>query len=122
MRHLIKHQVNTGLLHLGMFTDRQLMPAALLVLTAVGVMVMGGSVMFRMVVAAGLLLPVGAMVMDNLSGQLLQTQVRAWLDFRQRAGVYEPGGGDTAVPYVLGEDEHSVRGASSTDLEAIFES
>lgn len=123
MRHVIRHQVNTGVLHLGLFTDKQLMPAALLVLTAVGVLVMGGSLLVRMIAAAALVLPVGAMVLDNLSGQLLQTQLRAWRDFRQRRGVYEPGAGQSAVAYVLAEDaNHIVHGASSSELEAIFES
>ena len=44
MVHPIRHQVNSRVLHKGLFTDEQLMPAAILVLLAVGVAYTAASV------------------------------------------------------------------------------
>ena len=105
MLHPIRHQVNSRVLHKGLFTDEQLMPAAILVLLAVGVAYTAGTVVLGVIGAAVFLLPVGAMIIDNRTGQLLHGQVAAWLAYRRSVGVYDPGAGDSAVGYELQADE-----------------
>ena len=75
MVHPIRHQVNSRVLHKGLFTDEQLMPAAILVLLAVGVAYTAGSVAVGVIAAAVFLVPVGAMIIDNRAGQLLHGHV-----------------------------------------------
>ena len=66
MRHRIKHHVNRPVLHMGMFTDAQMLPAAGLFALAAGwFYAVGGPLVARTVVSALLLLPVGVMVVDN---------------------------------------------------------
>jgi len=105
MLHPIRHQVNSRVLHKGLFTDEQLMPAAILVLLGVGVAYTAGSVALGVIAAAVFLLPVAAMIIDNRAGQLLHGQVRAWLGYRRSVGVYDPGGGDNAIGYELLADD-----------------
>lgn len=105
MVHPVRHQVNSRVLHKGLFTDEQLMPAAILVLLAVGVAYTAGSVAVGLIAAAILLLPVGAMILDNRAGQLLHGKLTAWLAYRRRAGIYDAGGGDSAIGYELLADD-----------------
>lgn len=123
MVHPIRHQVNTRVLHKGLFTDEQLMPAAILVLLAVGVAYTAGSVALGAIAAAVFLLPVGGMILDNRAGQLLHGHARAWLAYRRCVGVYDPGAGDTAVGYELLPDEGAVLAAAAptpADLQAVL--
>jgi len=113
MLHPIRHQVNSRVLHKGLFTDEQLMPAAILVLLAVGVAYTAGSVAVGMIAGAVFLLPVAAMIIDNRTGQLLHGQVAAWLAYRRAVGVYDPGAGDTAVGYELLADENALLAAGA---------
>ncbi len=113
MVHLIRHQVNSRVLHKGLFTDEQLMPAAILVLLAVGVAYTAASVAVGVIAGAIFLLPVGAMIMDNRAGQLLHGHIAAWLAYRRAVGVYDPGAGDRAVGYELRADEDAVLAAAA---------
>jgi hypothetical protein len=101
MVHPIRHQVNSRVLHKGLFTDEQLMPAAILVLLAVGVAYTAGSVAVGVIAAAVFLLPVGAMIIDNRAGQLLHSHVASWLAYRHKVGMYDPGAGNSAIGYEL---------------------
>ena len=122
MLHPIRHQVNSRVLHKGLFTDEQLMPAAILVLLAVGVAYTAGSVALGVIGAAVFLLPVGAMIIDNRTGQLLHGQVAAWLAYRRGVGVYDPGAGDSAVGYELQADESALLAGPPTagELRAVL--
>ena len=122
MLHPIRHQVNSRVLHKGLFTDEQLMPAAILVLLAVGVAYTAGSVALAVIGAAVFLLPVGAMIIDNRTGQLLHGQVAAWLAYRRGVGVYDPGAGDSAVGYELRADESALLAGPPTagELRAVL--
>jgi len=111
MLHPVRHHVNSRVLHRGLFTDEQLMPAAILVLLAVGVAYTAASVAVAVIAAAVLLLPVGAMILDNRAGRLLHGQLSAWLAYRRSAGVFDPGGGDHAIAYELLADEEALLAA-----------
>lgn len=111
MVHPVRHQVNSRVLHKGLFTDEQLMPAAILVLLAVGVAYTAGSVAVGLSAAAVLLLPVGAMILDNRAGQLLHGELTAWLAYRRSAGIYDAGGGDSAIGYELLADDEALLAA-----------
>ena len=113
MVHPIRHQVNSRVLHKGLFTDEQLMPAAILVLLAVGVAYTAASVALGVIAAAVFLLPVGAMIIDNRAGQLLHGHIAAWLAYRRAVGVYDPGAGDRAVGYELQADDDTVLAAGA---------
>ena len=122
MVHPIRHQVNSRVLHKGLFTDEQLMPAAILVLMAVGVAYTAGSVAVGVMAAAVFLLPVGAMIVDNRAGQLLHSHVASWLAYRRKVGMYDPGAGDSAVGYELLADGDSLLAAGPTpgELQAVL--
>lgn len=123
MVHPIRHQVNSRVLHKGLFTDEQLMPAAILVLLAVGVAYTAGSVALGAIAAALFLLPVAAMILDNRAGQLLHDHAKAWLSYRRGVGVYDPGAGDSAVGYELLADDEALLAAaapSPADLRAVL--
>jgi hypothetical protein len=113
MVHPIRHQVNSRVLHKGLFTDEQLMPAAILVLLAVGVAYTAASVTVAAIAAAVLLLPVGAMIIDNRAGQLLHGHIAAWLAYRRAVGIYDPGAGDRAVGYELHADDDAALAAGA---------
>ena len=113
MLHPIRHQVNSRVLHKGLFTDEQLMPAAILVLLAVGVAYTAASVAVALIAAAVFLLPVAAMILDNRAGQLLHGNARAWLAYRRSVGVYDPGAGDGAVGYELVLDDDALLAAGA---------
>jgi len=117
MLHPIRHQVNSRVLHKGLFTDEQLMPAAILVLLAVGVAYTAGTVVLGVIGAAVFLLPVGAMIIDNRTGQILHGQVVAWLEYRRKVGVYDPGAGDSAIGYELQADESALLAGPPTPAE-----
>jgi len=123
MLHPIRHQVNSRVLHKGLFTDEQLMPAAILVLLAVGVAYTAGSVEVGVAAAAVFLLPVAAMIIDNRAGQLLHGQIAAWLAYRRAVGMYDPGAGDSALGYELLADDDALRAAGAPtpgDLQAVL--
>jgi hypothetical protein len=123
MLHPIRHQVNSRVLHKGLFTDEQLMPAAILVLLAVGVAYTAGSVAVGVIAAAVLLLPVAAMIIDNRAGQLLHDQLRAWLAYRRSVGIYDAGGGDSAFGYELLPDDdvlHAACSATPGELQSVL--
>jgi hypothetical protein len=123
MVHPIRHQVNSRVLHNGLFTDEQLMPAAILVLLAVGVAYTAGTVAVGVIAAAVFLLPVGAMIIDNRAGQVLHGHAKAWLAYRRDVGMYDPGAGDSAVGYELLTDDDAllVAGAPTAgELQAVL--
>jgi hypothetical protein len=96
MRHRIKHHVNRPVLHLGLFTDAQMLPAAGVFTVAAGWFYAGGGpVMARSLVAAVLLLPVAVMVADNRVGGIVADQARAFVRWHRRAGIFEPGADET---------------------------
>jgi hypothetical protein len=105
MRHRIKHHVNRPVLHLGLFTDAQMLPAAGLVAVAAGWFYAGGGAMVaRSLAAAVLLLPVAVMVADNRVGGVVVDQARAFLRWHRRPGIFEPGA-EEAHGYELTVDE-----------------
>ena len=123
MVHPIRHQVNSRVLHRGLFTDEQLMPAAILVLLAVGVAYTAGSMAVGVIAAAVFLLPVGAMIIDNRAGQLLHSHVRAWLAYRRNVGVYDAGAGESAAGYQLLADDDALLAAGAPapgELQAVL--
>src|SRR3954452_2639865 len=108
MVHPIRHQVNSRVLHKGLFTDEQLMPAAILVLLAVGVAYTAASVAVGVIATAVFLLPVGTMIIDNRAGQLLHGQIAACLAYRRRVGIYDPGAGHRAAGCELLADDDAL--------------
>ena len=92
MRHRIKHHVNRPVLHMGMFTDAQMLPAAGLFTVAAGWLYAGGGALVgRALVAAVLLLPVAVMVVDNRVGGIVTERVAAYVRWHRQPGVFEPG-------------------------------
>jgi hypothetical protein len=95
VRHRIKHHVNRPVLHLGLFTDSQMLPAAGLVAVATGWLYAGDGVLVaRTALAAVLLLPVGVMVVDNRVGGIVLDRVRAFVHWHRRSGIFVPGAED----------------------------
>ena len=124
MVHPIRHQVNSRVLHKGLFTDEQLMPAAILVLLAVGVAYTAGSVAVGVIAAAVFLVPVGAMIIDNRAGQLLHGHVSVMARVpTQVSAMYDPGAGDSAVGYELLADDDALlaaRAPTAGELQAVL--
>jgi hypothetical protein len=125
MRHRIKHHVNRPVLHMGLFTDAQMLPAAGLFTLAAGWFYAGGGgVAGRAVVAAVLLLPVAVMAVDNRVGGIVVERVSAFVRWHRRPGIFEPGA-EEADGYELSvdaEDELVLERErlARVDLEAVF--
>jgi hypothetical protein len=125
MRHQIKHHVNRPVLHLGMFTDTQMLPAAGLFAVAAGWVYAGaGGLVSRTVVALVALLPAGVMVVDNRMGGIVVEQARAFVHWHRQPGIFTPGV-EGAEGYALTpDDEHQLALTRSrlerVDLEAAF--
>jgi hypothetical protein len=125
MRHRIKHHVNRPVLHMGLFTDAQMLPAAGLFTLAAGWFYAGGGgVVGRAVVAAVLLLPVAVMAVDNRVGGIVVERVSAFVRWHRRPGIFEPGA-EEADGYelsVAAEDELVLERErlARVDLEAVF--
>jgi hypothetical protein len=125
MRHRIKHHVNRPVLHMGLFTDAQMLPAAGLFTLAAGWFYAGsGGVVARAAVAAVLLLPVAVMAVDNRVGGMVVERVSAFVRWHRRPGIFEPGA-EEADGYELSvdaEDELVLERErlARVDLEAVF--
>jgi hypothetical protein len=125
MRHRIKHHVNRPVLHMGLFTDAQMLPAAGLFTLAAGWFYAGaGGVVGRAVVAAVLLLPVAVMAVDNRVGGIVVERVRAFVRWHRQPGIFEPGAAE-ADGYELSvdaEDELVLERErmARVDLETVF--
>jgi hypothetical protein len=125
MRHRIKHHVNRPVLHMGLFTDAQMLPAAGLFTLAAGWFYAGGGgVVGRAAVAAVLLLPVAVMAVDNRVGGIVVERASAFTRWHRRPGIFEPGA-EEADGYELSvdaEDELVLERErlARVDLEAIF--
>jgi hypothetical protein len=125
MRHRIKHHVNRPVLHMGLFSDTQMLPAAGLFALAAGWFYAGGGgLVARTVVAAVLLLPVGVMVVDNRVGGIVVDRVCAFVRWQRRPGIFAPGS-EAAQGYELsvdGEDRLVLERErlARVDLDAVF--
>jgi hypothetical protein len=125
MRHRIKHHVNRPVLHMGLFTDSQIVPAAGLLTLGAGWLYAGvGGLVVRALVAAVLLLPVGIMVVDNRVGGIVVERTLALLRWHRRPGVFAPGAHD-AGGYALAVDEQDLlvleqERRARVDLETVF--
>ena len=125
MRHRIKHHVNRPVLHMGLFTDAQMLPAAGLFTLAAGWFYAGGGgVVGRAAVAAVLLLPVAVMAVDNRVGGIVVERVSVFVRWHRQPGIFEPGA-DEADGYELSvdaEDELLLERErlARVDLEAVF--
>ena len=104
MRHRIRHHVNRPVLHFGLFTDAQMLPAAGLFALAAGWFYAGGGgLVARAMVTALLLLPVGVMVVDNRVGGLVVERARAFVRWYRQPGMFAPGA-EQAEGYALRVD------------------
>jgi hypothetical protein len=104
MRHRIKHHVNRPVLHMGLFTDAQMLPAAGLFTLAAGWLYAGGGgLVARTVMCALLMLPVGVMVVDNRVGGIVVDRVHALVRWYRESGIFAPGAQD-AEGYELSVD------------------
>jgi hypothetical protein len=125
MRHRIKHHVNRPVLHMGLFTDAQMLPAAGLFALAAGWFYAGGGgLVARTVLAALLLLPVGVMVVDNRVGGIVVDRVRAFVRWQRQPGIFAPGA-EEARGYELSVDAEDRlvlerERLARVDLEAAF--
>jgi hypothetical protein len=125
MRHRIKHHVNRPVLHMGLFTDAQMLPAAGLFALAAGWFYAGaGGVVGRSLVAALLLLPVAVMAVDNRAGGIVVERVRAFVRWHRQPGIFEPGA-EKADGYLLSVDVEDQlvlerERLAGVDLEAVF--
>ena len=125
MRHRIKHHVNRPVLHMGLFSDAQMLPAAGLFTLAAGWFYAGGGALVgRALVAAVLLLPVAVMVVDNHVGGIVRERVAALVRWHRQPGVFEPGA-EHAHGYRLSVDDEDQlllerERLGRVDLEAAF--
>lgn len=124
-RHRIKHHVNRPVLHIGLFSDAQMLPAVGLVALAAGWFYAGGGgLVARTIVAALILLPVGVMAVDNRAGGIVMERLTALGRWYRHGGVFTPG---PAQPegYALDIDEEDALvlerdRLARVDLEAVF--
>lgn len=125
MRHRIKHHVNRPVLHMGLFSDSQMLPAAGLFTLAAGWFYAGaGGVVGRSIVAGLLLLPVAVMAVDNRVGGIVVERVSAFVRWHRQPGIFEPGA-EEANGYELSvdaEDELVLERErlARVDLETVF--
>lgn len=125
MRHRIKHHVNRPVLHMGLFTDAQILPAAGLLTSGAGWLYAGvGPLVARAVVAAVVLLPAGVMVVDNRVGGMVVQWTLARLRWYRRPGVFTPGA-DDVCGYALTIDQQDLlvlerERRARVDLETVF--
>jgi hypothetical protein len=125
MRHRIKHHVNRPVLHMGLFTDAQMLPAAGVFTLAAGWLYAGaGGPAARVLVAALLLLPVGVTLVDNRVGGIVVEQTLAFVRWHRGPGVFAPGASDTPG-YELSVDEQDLvvlerERRARVDLETVF--
>jgi hypothetical protein len=125
VRHRIKHHVNRPVLHWGLFTDAQMLPASGLFAIGAGWLYAGsGGVLARALVTALVWLPVGVMVVDNRVGGVVVTRAQALVRWHRMPGVFDPGV-DDALGYELSLDAEDrlmlERDAKArVDLEAVF--
>lgn len=125
MRHRIKHHVNRPVLHMGLFHDAQMLPAAGLVTFAAGWLYAGaGGLVLRTLVAATILLPVGVMIVDNRVGGLVVGRVAALHRWYRQPGVFVPGAPQASGYELSGDDPDELRRQhdrlADVDLEAAF--
>jgi hypothetical protein len=125
VRHRIKHHVNRPVLHMGLFTDAQMLPAAGLFTLAAGWLYAGaGGVVGRSVVAALLLLPVAVMAVDNRVGGIVVERVSAFVRWHRQPGIYEPGAEEAdGYELIVDADDELVlerERLERVDLEAVF--
>lgn len=95
-RHRIRHQVHAGILHRGVLTDGQLIPAVVLAFLALGFMAGAGSIIVKLAGVGFCALVIAAMMVDNLTGGYLRSYVVTHTAYRRARGVYEPGPADNA--------------------------
>jgi hypothetical protein len=125
MRHRIKHHVNRPVLHMGLFTDAQMLPAAGLFTLAAGWFYAGaGGVIGRSLVTALLLLPVAVMAVDNRVGGIVVERVTAFVRWHRQPGIFEPGA-EEADGYQLSVDAEDQlvlerEQLARVDLETVF--
>jgi hypothetical protein len=125
MRHRIKHHVNRPVLHMGLFTDAQMLPAAGLFTLAAGWFYAGGGgIVGRALVAAVLSLPVAVMAVDNRVGGVVVERVSAFVRWHRQPGIFEPGA-EEADGYELSVDAEDQlmlerERLARVDLEAVF--
>jgi hypothetical protein len=125
MRHRIKHHVNRPVLHMGLFTDAQMLPAAALFTLAAGWFYVGaGGVIGRSLVTALLLLPVAVMAVDNRVGGIVIERVTAFVRWHRQPGIFEPGA-EEADGYQLSVDAEDQlvlerEQLARVDLETVF--
>lgn len=125
MRHRVKHHVNRPVLHMGLLTDGQMLPAAGLVTLAAGWFYAGsGGVVARTVVAALILLPVAVMAVDNRAGGIVVGRAVALGRWYRQGGVFTPGA-ERPEGYLLEIDDEDAlvlerERLARVDLEAVF--
>lgn len=125
MRHRIKHHVNRPVLHMGLFSDSQMLPAAGLTALASGWAYAGdGGLVARVIITALLMLPVGVMVVDNRVGGIVVDCLQAYLRWRRDPRVFTPGAGDVHGYELIVDPEDELVLArerlARIDLEAAF--
>jgi hypothetical protein len=125
MRHRIKHHADRPVLHWGVFTDAQMLPAAGLFTVGAGWFYAGGGgIVARTLVAALLLVPVAVMAVDNRVGGLVVDRVTAFVAWHRQPGIFEPGAGEGASYELRVDEEDQVvlerERIGHVDLEAVF--
>jgi hypothetical protein len=125
MRHRIKHHVNRPVLHFGLFTDAQMLPAAALFALAAGWLYAGsGGLVGRMVISALSILPIAVIAVDNRVGGVVVERVHAYVRWHRQPGIFVPGAGagDGYELSVDAEDELALarQRLAPVDIEAAF--
>ena len=120
-QHRVQHHLNTGILHFGLFTDRQIGPAVGMLVTALIAVVAGSGLVTRMIVPLLIVTPAIVMILDNHGGGMLRRMLRGWLAYRRTVGVYEPGADPAATPGYALLDLRAAARASQPALERLLD-
>jgi hypothetical protein len=120
-QHLVRHHLNSGILHFGLFTDAQIGAVVATVILALSCVVAGDGLVLQMIVPLLVMTPAVVMVLDNHSGGLLRRWLGGWLAYHRSAGVYEPGANAESTPGYALIDVRAAARAGQPALETLLD-
>jgi hypothetical protein len=120
-QHHSQHHLNTGILHFGLFTDKQMGPVLGMVCLALLAVVAGNGLFGRMILPLIIIFPAVVMVLDNHGGGMFRRWFRGWLDYKRSVGRYEPGADPDDTPGYPLVDARAAARAAQPAIERLLD-
>ena len=120
-QHPAQHHLNTGILHFGLFTDKQMFPVVGMVSLALLAVVAGSGLFTRMILPLLFIFPAIVMVADNHGGGMVRRWFRGWLDYKRSVGRYEPGADPADTPGYALVDARAAARAAQPAIERLLD-